>query len=379
MQGLAPRKYSRYNSKVVDLRQVKKEKQLRRSKKGFFRRLFAKIRLLFFCYILATIVLPQSCTNLWKDLVLNRWHNSSIQCSGYNLIDCHKKIITNNTFLNKVQFTPLPKNSLMDDLYEGGVMNSLNRKLVNLKKHYTKIDPHIYVWDYATGAHAGMNINKNIPTASIIKIPILYELFRKIDKGIISYEDEMVLEPHYATSGSGYLQYNQHYQSIKIKNLAKLMIQESDNTATNMLLGKVGGMNAVNRLTRQWGVEKIQMNNWLPDLKGTNITTVKDMAKLIYNLDNPELLSLSSRSKIIDIMSHVKNVYLIRAGIARNAKFMHKTGDIGKMLGDAGIVEMPNGRKYIVVIMVKRPHNSFQAKSFIIEASRTVYNHLAVN
>jgi beta-lactamase class A len=49
------------------------------------------------------------------------------------------------------------------------------------------------------------------------------------------------------------------------------------------------------------------------------------------------------------------------------------------MIGDAGIVEMPNGRKYIVVIMVDRPHNAFKAKDFIIEASRTIYNYMAVN
>lgn len=379
MQKLAPKRHPRRNSKVVDLRQVKKEKRRKRSKKGFLQRLFAKIRLLIFCYILATIVLPQSCSTLWKNLVLNRWHNNEVEYVSYNYIDTDKKLLTSNTFSNKVQFTPLPSHSMMDELYEGGTMNSLNRKLVNLSKHYSKITPHVFVWDYATGANAGMNIEKSIPTASIIKIPILYELFRKIDKGLINYEDEMILEPNYVTSGSGYLQYNQRYQSIKIKNLAKLMIQESDNTATNMLLGKIGGMNTINRVMRQWGVEHIQMNNWLPDLKGTNIATVKDMAKLLYNIDNPELLSLSSRSKIIDIMSHVKNVYLIRAGIARNAQFIHKTGDIGKMLGDAGIVKMPNGRKYIVVIMVKRPHNSLQAKDFIIKASRTIYNHLAVN
>ncbi len=44
------------------------------------------------------------------------------------------------------------------------------------------------------------------------------------------------------------------------------------------------------------------------------------------------------------------------------------------MLGDAGVVALPDGRKYIIAIMVKRPWNSFAAKEFIIEASKITYN-----
>ena len=75
-------------------------------------------------------------------------------------------------------------------------------------------------------------------------------------------------------------------------------------------------------------------------------------------------------------MSHVKNDRLIPAGLGVGADFMHKTGDIGKMLGDAGIVYAPNGKKYIVVILANRPYNSPKGKEFIIEASRIIYNYL---
>ena len=55
---------------------------------------------------------------------------------------------------------------------------------------------------------------------------------------------------------------------------------------------------------------------------------------------------------------------------------MHKTGDIGKMLGDAGIVYTPNGKKYIVVMLVNRPYNSPEGKDFIVKASSIVYNYM---
>ena len=144
------------------------------------------------------------------------------------------------------------------------------------------------------------------------------------------------------------------------------------------MLSRIGGMDQLNRSLNLWGLKNTTMKNWLPDLTGTNRSTAKDMATLLYNIDNTNLLSLRSRTQIIGIMSKVRNTSLIKAGLPDGAQFFHKTGDIGEMLGDAGIVQMPDGRRYIIVIMVKRPWNSYEAKEFIINASRTVYNYLSV-
>ena len=100
------------------------------------------------------------------------------------------------------------------------------------------------------------------------------------------------------------------------------------------------------------------------------------MAQILYNIDNPKFLSNSSREKIFDYMGHVHNNRLIAAGLPAGATFLHKTGDIGKMLGDAGIVYAPNGKKYIVVIFANRPHNSPLGKEFIVKASQVIYNNM---
>lgn len=338
-----------------------------------------RVRLFIFCYLLCTFVFPYSCGKLWNDLVLNRWHNSSIKFEACDYTNSATKCLTKNTFLGSVQACPVVKETLMDNMYNAGSMPALENNLRAVLLHYHNIKPHIFIWDYKTGKSVRMHSSTVVATASIIKLPILYELFRQVDKGLIRLDDKMVMQQEYVTGGSGHLQFQQSNQSLSINKLAELMIQDSDNTATNMLLAKVGGINTINRVTKTWGVSHTQMGNWLPDLTGTNVTTAEEMGKILYNIDNPELLSLSSRSKMVDIMSNVKNVYLIQAGIGRDAEFIHKTGNIGNMIGDAGIVEMPNGHKYIVVIMVERPHNAFTAKDFIIEASRTIYNYMAVN
>ena len=73
----------------------------------------------------------------------------------------------------------------------------------------------------------------------------------------------------------------------------------------------------------------------------------------------------------------LKNNRLLKAGLPSKAILLHKTGDIGYMLGDSGLVKTPSGKKYIVSILAKRPYNNQQGKKFIVEASKTIYNHLS--
>ena len=99
----------------------------------------------------------------------------------------------------------------------------------------------------------------------------------------------------------------------------------------------------------------------------------------LYNLDNPGFLNINSREYIIDYLSHVKNDRLIQAGLGKDAIFIHKTGDIGEMLGDVGVVTMPSGRRYIITVMVKRRWNDYSARPLINAISSTVYNSFAAN
>ena len=139
----------------------------------------------------------------------------------------------------------------------------------------------------------------------------------------------------------------------------------------------VGSMTDVNQAIRDWGLKDTYVQTWLPDLTGTNKTTARDMATMLYNIDeNDKFLTEESRAKILKYMGHVHNNRLIHAGLGPGAVFLHKTGDIGKMLGDAGIVIAPNGKKYIVVILANRPHNSIAGKEFIVKASEIIYNYM---
>lgn len=268
------------------------------------------------------------------------------------------------------------KKPQMQGLYETYHMSSLENDLKYLASKYPSLKPSVYVWDYESGKYADLNAQEVYSAASIIKIPVLIQLFKSIEMGMLKLDDKITMTDYYKSEGSGSLQFKGVKAVYTIDDLARVMITESDNSATNMLLDATGGMNAMNQSLRKWGLKETRINDWLPDLKGTNVTTSKEMATLLYNLDNPSFLSLNSREKMVDYMSHVHNNRLIQAGLPSDAIFIHKTGDIGKMLGDAGIVYTPNGKKYIVVMLVNRPYNSPEGKDFIVSASSLVYNYM---
>ena len=267
---------------------------------------------------------------------------------------------------------------IMVNINERYILNGLQNRLLQLAQNYPNITPSVYVWSYDSQGYVDIDADKIYPAASIIKIPVLIEMFRQIERNKFSLEDTMVLEDYYRASGSGKLQYSQGGIAHSMDYLAKIMIENSDNSSTNMIIAKMGGMPYVNREIQKWGIKNTRINNWLPDLDGTNITTARELGKMLYNLDKTDIVSVESKKHIADYLGHVKNNRLLQAGVPESATLLHKTGDIGYMLGDAGIVKTVGGKKYIVVILAKRPYNNQKGKEFIVEASKLIYNSLSI-
>lgn len=338
---------------------------------------FAFLFKLAFAFLFCYLVFPFYMDNVTRPAVL-KVNKYPLVTTDYNLL-AHptRAYLFNNNVLgvNLLSATNTNK-AQMQKLYETYSIVSLENSLKYLASKYSSLQPSVYVWDYVSGKYVNLNADNVYSAASIIKIPVLIQVFKSIEQGMLSLNDRISMTDYYISEGSGSLQFKGRNTSYSVDELARVMITESDNSATNMLLDATGGMNALNSSLRKWGMPETRINDWLPDLPGKNVTTAKEMATLVYNLDNPNFLSLASREKMVDYMSHVHNNRLIQAGLPSDAIFIHKTGDIGKMLGDAGIVYTPTGKKYIVVILVNRPYNSYQGKEFIVEASSIIYNYM---
>lgn len=369
--------YKRYNSQTLrsgTFRDIKKSKKTKAKKKNIFQFLIS-LSVLWFALFYA---MPYSFKHVTCAMFAPTPYKA-VQTDMYDLSFPTYKYLSNTWIFGHrgFGFSTSGKKAQMVPLKENVNMPVLRHELMSLMEEYVVVKPAVYVWDYETGNYVDINASKSYATASIIKIPVLIDVFKSIEAGQFSLSDTIPLTEYYRTEGSGSIQFKARNTEYTIDKLAELMITESDNSATNMLMAKVGSMTDVNQSIRAWGLRNTKVQTWLPDLSGTNRTTAREMAQMLYNIDeNDKFLTEESRSRMLNYMGHVHNNRLIQAGLGAGSVFLHKTGDIGTMLGDAGIVIAPNGRKYIVVILANRPHNSVAGKDFIVRASEIIYNYM---
>ena len=315
------------------------------------------------CYKHIFLPIKNSSYNLEVDK--NFFNSSEAMLASVDVLG--HKFVTNNPYKS-----PEP---LMKPLPTNRELHFLKAQLLPIVSSDPNYRAGFFIWDSKTNNFVSINGSKPFSTASIIKIPVLIELFRQIDQNRNSLDEKALYTMYHLASGSGGLQYKpvDHYYSLD--HLARIMIQHSDNTATNILLDEIGGSYTLNKIMESWGIEKGRMENWLPDLTGTNVMTPKEFARMLYNINNPAFLSTKSSDKIIEYMSNIKHRNLLKSGLPQGANIAHKTGDIGSMVGDAGIITLPDGRQIIMVAMVERPWNSYKAKEIIREASRVTMNY----
>lgn len=372
------RQINPYRTPVSDYNQtnfVRKKPAVNQKKVNKYNAIHRIISLTAAC-VLAFGILPHAYNKITKQMFFKSAH-PEIKADYRQIVFPTFNYVNNHLFMNELSFEYAQvKKPDMLPLTTNAHLVGIENGIKNLAAQYPSIDPSVFVWDFNSGNFAEYKSDKPYSAASIIKIPVLLQVFRSIEKNQINLYDKMTLTNYYRAEGSGGLQFKAENSEYTIDHLARIMITDSDNSATNMLMSKIGSMTDVNQGIREWGLKHTHVQTWLPDMTGTNYTTARDLAVMLYNIENPKFLSLSSREKIFDYMGHVKNDRLLAAGIGSEASILHKTGDIGKMLGDAGIVYTPAGQKYIVVILANRPYNSPQGKEFIVKASELIYNYM---
>lgn len=156
------------------------------------------------------------------------------------------------------------------------------------------------------------------------------------------------------------------------------MIVISDNTATNMIIELLGGKEVLNQHFAAWGLRATVINNNLPDLEGTNTTSPKDLINAIAQIDRGNLVSVKARDRILQIMRQTENDSLLPKGLGEGAIVAHKTGNINSLLADSGMVDLPNGKRYLVAVMVKHsPETEKSAQTLIRDISRMSYRYLS--
>ncbi|MEP6529703.1 serine hydrolase [Microcoleus vaginatus ZQ-A3] len=235
----------------------------------------------------------------------------------------------------------------------------------------------IFLVDLDTGSYLNFNGDTAFASASTIKVPILVAFFQAVDEGKVQLDQMLTLKPEHIVGGSGEMQDQAPGKKYSALEVAQNMIVVSDNTATNMMIELLGGAEVLNQHFANWGLSTTVLRNNLPDLEGTNTTSPKDLINIIAQVDRGNLVSVKSRDRILQIMRQTQNASLLPKGLGEGSVIAHKTGNIDTMLADAGMVDLPNGKRYLVAVMVKHsPETEKPAQTLIREISRISYRYL---
>ncbi len=255
----------------------------------------------------------------------------------------------------------LPERQAPTIAFERLPLKQANPKLTDLLQVVEQKNPKLatnYLFvELDRGEYAAVGADRVFPAASTIKLPILIALFEDIDRHKVQLAEQLTIDKKAIAGGSGDLQERKLGTKVSILVAATKMMAISDNTATNLIIDRLGGISALNHRFRNWGLTTTTINNRLPDLAGTNITTANELARSMATISRGKIVSETSRSQILKMMSNTSTNTMLPQGLGKDAKIAHKTGDIGTAIADVGAIELPSGKIYIAVVLVKRSYN----------------------
>jgi beta-lactamase class A len=232
--------------------------------------------------------------------------------------------------------------------------------------------------DLKTGKTFLLNEREVFPQASSIKIAILLEAFKQAEEGRIRLDEFIALEESRKVAGSGVLFYlGRPSLSLSVRDTAVLMIVLSDNTATNLLIDRVG-MDAVNKRLDGLGLTKTRLRRKMMDLKAAaegreNVSTPLEMLTLLEKVWKGGILKEPYRKDLLEILAIPKDSPL-RSGVPEGVDVAEKPGELEAVRCDSGIVMLP-GRAYILCVMTTYLKRDADGNPAIAKISRLAYEH----
>lgn len=214
----------------------------------------------------------------------------------------------------------------------------------------------IGIIDLKSGERFGVNDTLVFPQGSAIKIPLLIELFRQAQSGTLSLDEKIPVKKTDQIGGTGVIQWFGDGQSaLSLRDLAVLMIVLSDNTATNLLIGRVG-MVAVNKTMAEMGLGTIRLQRMMIRPKESaigneNIATPAQAAELMRRLHTCELPVSKPRCDEIRTILEIPKSGEFPASVPSSVRVAWKPGTVEGVNTSWGLFALP-GNPYVVTAMV---------------------------
>jgi beta-lactamase class A len=236
----------------------------------------------------------------------------------------------------------------------------------------------VYVYDLEGDFGYGVRPDEQFFTASIIKVPVMVAVYRKVDQDELEFSQMVEIKKEDWAAGAGWLQWEKAGTKQTVGDLLLLMMNQSDNVATNALVRLVGGTDHINEVARSLGAENTLLYQKLSSERAAvpsldNRTTPRDMATMLREIAEGEAASEKSCSYMIDLMRMNELDWWLDAGLPPGVYSANKAGWLYEVYDDVGIVRAGD-RPYVVAILSKYGSGDVDVGRLLIEdVSRDVW------
>jgi beta-lactamase class A len=271
----------------------------------------------------------------------------------------------------------------------GGETSLAQRLTALAKAHNGKVA--ICVQHLDSGEHFVHNGDDVMPTASLIKFPVMIEVYQQVADGKIKLSDMVILRKEDMVQGAGILTY--HFSdgtTFPLRDAVRLMIAYSDNTATNLVLDKIGIASTGKRMAT-WGAPNTKIYAKVFRASTTSIdpegskkyglgsTTAKEMVGLFVKLHQGKLISPGASKEMLEHLKNCQDKDTFRRLLPEKTVVAHKTGRVSAVRTDAGIIYTPGGPVALCVLTADNADKSWGIDNagyvLCARVAKEVYDH----
>lgn len=226
----------------------------------------------------------------------------------------------------------------------------------------------VLVMDTTSDFTVSINAEEIFTAASVNKIPILAALYTKAQSGDIDLDEVITLQAEDIQDyGTGSIRYANPGSTYTIKTLAKLMMQQSDNTAAYILANHIIGIDTIQQLLDSWNMTQTDMVN--------NKTSNADIALLMKKIYQGNIANVASTKEMLAFFKDGEFEDRIPGSLPKDAQVYHKIGTEIGIMHDVGIVALPT-TKYYIGMMVSDVTNEGETTKLMATVSKLVYDYM---
>ncbi len=248
----------------------------------------------------------------------------------------------------------------------------------------------IAVKDLQSGTVVRIRDDEAMPTASLIKLAVMVTAYRLAEAGDVDLDDVLTLRAADKVPGAGVLR--EHFSdgaTIRLRDAIRLMIAFSDNTATNLVIDRIG-LDATNAAMKALGCDATRLHSktYARDASldaeaskryGVGRTTPADAVSLLERLTRGTLVSKTADAEMLRHLAACRSRSMLPRLLPADTPIAHKTGSIATARCDAGVITAPAGPIVICVMTAKNTDRRYSernaAERLIAQVARITYRH----